>query len=89
QEIDLTGYAAPALEILKNHRPGDTPVIMASNLGRPKETLAICPLRDFDPEVVDMLTIVIVGSSATRAFTRGDGRTHAYTPRGYAAKREN
>jgi len=84
-----TEHLSKALEILKNHRPGDTPVIMASNLGRPKETLAICPLRDFDPEVVDMLTIVIVGSSATRTFTRGDGRAHAYTPRGYAAKREN
>jgi cobalt-precorrin 5A hydrolase/precorrin-3B C17-methyltransferase len=32
-----------------------------------------------------MLTIVIIGSSASRAFQRGSG-TVAYTPRGYAAK---
>jgi cobalt-precorrin 5A hydrolase/precorrin-3B C17-methyltransferase len=88
RSLRRTEHLSKALEILKSHRPGDTPVIVASNLGRPKETLVITPLRDFDPEVVDMLTIVIVGSSATRAFTRGDGRTHAYTPRGYAAKRE-
>ena len=33
-----------------------------------------------------MLTIVLIGASTSRAFTRGDGRTVAYTPRGYAAK---
>ena len=33
-----------------------------------------------------MLTLVMVGSSQSSSFTRGDGRTYAYTPRGYAAK---
>jgi cobalt-precorrin 5A hydrolase/precorrin-3B C17-methyltransferase len=35
-----------------------------------------------------MLTIVLIGSSTSRAFVRGDGRTVAYTPRGYARKAE-
>ena len=35
-----------------------------------------------------MLTLVMVGSSQSKSFTRGDGRTYAYTPRGYAKKRE-
>ena len=33
-----------------------------------------------------MLTIVLIGSSASRAFKRGDGHVVAYTPRGYARK---
>jgi cobalt-precorrin 5A hydrolase/precorrin-3B C17-methyltransferase len=35
-----------------------------------------------------MLTIVLVGSSQSRSFKRGDRRTYAYTPRGYRAKHE-
>ena len=36
---------------------------------------------------VDMLTVVLVGSSETRRLARGDGGVWVYTPRGYAAKR--
>jgi cobalt-precorrin 5A hydrolase/precorrin-3B C17-methyltransferase len=77
-----------ALAILKAHRPADTPVAIASNLGRPEEKVAIVPLSELDAGAIDMLTLVLVGSSQTRAFRRGDGQTHAYTPRGYAKKRE-
>jgi cobalt-precorrin 5A hydrolase/precorrin-3B C17-methyltransferase len=77
-----------ALDVLASHRPPQTPVVVATNLGRPGEDARIIPLGEFDPNTVDMLTIVIVGSSQSRAFKRGDGRTYVYTPRGYAAKRE-
>lgn len=77
-----------AIAILKPYRQPDTPVIVASNLGRPEETVRIVPLKDFDTAVVDMLTLVMVGSSQSKAFQRGDGRTYAYTPRGYAKKRQ-
>lgn len=77
-----------ALAILKAHRPADTPVVIASNLGRPEEKVTILPLADVDAAAIDMLTLVLVGSSQTRAYRRGDGNTHAYTPRGYARKRE-
>ena len=43
-------------------------------------------LDGLDPETVDMLTVVLVVSSATRAVPRGDGGSWVYTPRGYAAK---
>ena len=76
-----------AIAILKPHRPDDTPVIIASNLGRPEESVSIVPLKDFDTQVVDMLTLVMVGSSQSKSMLRGDGRTYAYTPRGYAKKR--
>ncbi len=78
-----------AFAILKDHRLPDTPVVVASNLGRPSEAVKIVQFRDFNPDDVDMLTLVMVGSTQSRSLTRGDGKTHAYTPRGYARKREN
>ncbi len=75
-----------ALAILKNHRPADTPVVIASNLGRPQENVRIVKFADFNPDDVDMLTLVMVGSSQSKSIRRGDGKTYAYTPRGYARK---
>ena len=77
-----------AFAILKNHRLPDTPVVIASNLGRPEENVRIVNFKDFNPVDVDMLTLVMVGSSQSKSFARGDGKTYAYTPRGYARKRE-
>jgi cobalt-precorrin 5A hydrolase/precorrin-3B C17-methyltransferase len=77
-----------AIAILRNRRPPETPVVIASNLGRPDEKVNIVALAKFDPDEVDMLTLVMVGSSQSKSFTRGDGATRAYTPRGYASKRE-
>lgn len=80
-----TQLAFAKAELLK-HRPAGTPVVLATNLGRPGETVRILPLADLGVEDVDMLTVVIVGSTQTRAFATGDARPHAYTPRGYADK---
>lgn len=80
---------AHARDVLLGHRPPDTPVILATNLGRDGETVRIVPLADLDIDTVDMLTVVIVGSSQTRTVRAGDGRDWVYTPRGYAAKPES
>ena len=77
-----------AFEILKPYRHDNTPVIVATNLGRPEEIVRIRKFCDFNPQEVDMLTLVMVGSTQSKAFTRGDGKTYAYTPRGYAKKME-
>ena len=77
---------AAAKEILLRHRPPDTPVVLARNLGREGETVAVVTLGDLKIEDVDMLTLVIVGSSTTRAVQRPDGGVWVYTPRGYAKK---
>ncbi len=77
-----------AFEILKPYRNPDTPVLIATNLGRSEENVRIRKFSEFNPEEVDMLTLVMVGSSQSKAFKRGDGRTYAYTPRGYAKKME-
>ncbi len=78
-------HAAKA--ILSEHRPADTPVIVARNLGRDDENVQIMPLVDLDPEKVDMLTLVMVGSSESKITTTNSGlKKWAYTPRGYAGK---
>ncbi|HHS82575.1 MAG TPA: precorrin-3B C(17)-methyltransferase [Devosia sp.] len=75
-----------AISIFREFRPPTTPVVVASRLGRPGETVVTVPLSRFDPSRVDMLTIVLVGAFGSRMFARGDGSCCAYTPRGYAAK---
>lgn len=74
-----------ARTILLEHRPITTPVIIARNLGRDDEAITITTLGDFEPEMVDMLSLVMVGNSETKAVVRG-GRNIVYTPRGYAKK---
>ena len=72
--------------VLLDHRPENTPVILATNLGREGEQVRIVPLAELDINDVDMLTVVIVGSSETTTVDTGDGKTWVYTPRGYSAK---
>ncbi len=77
---------AYAKDVLLNHRPADTPVILATNLSREGEMVRVVPLSKLQVDDVDMLTVVIVGSSETRVVKTGDGKEWVYTPRGYAAK---
>ena len=72
--------------VLLEHRPNNTPVILATNLGREGELVRVVPLAELDINEVDMLTVVIVGSSETTTVDTGDGKTWVYTPRGYSAK---
>jgi cobalt-precorrin 5A hydrolase/precorrin-3B C17-methyltransferase len=81
-----TWQLATARDILLGARPGTTPVVIARNLGRDGETVRATTLAALDPAEIDMLTVVLVGSSETRALATGDGRTRVYTPRGYAGK---
>ncbi|MEX0695177.1 MAG: precorrin-3B C(17)-methyltransferase [Rhodospirillales bacterium] len=76
---------AKAREILLQCRPSETPVVLARNLGRVEEDVRVITLGALDVDMVDMLTLVLVGSSATRHITRGV-REWVYTPRGYADK---
>jgi len=77
-------HLARAREILLASRSPETPVALARNLDREGENLAVTTLGMLDPDQVDMLTLVLIGSSATRRV--GD-RALLYTPRGYAQKR--
>ncbi|WP_285402298.1 hypothetical protein [Pseudomonas sp. MEJ086] len=50
---------------------------------RPAEALRVLDLGELTPDMVDMRTLVIIGSSQTRRFPRGDGGEWVYTPRSY------
>lgn len=76
---------AEARDILLAHRPADTPVMLASSLGRPEEHLRYRRLDALDVDEVDMLTVVLVGSSHSRLAQLGEG-PRMFTPRGYARK---
>ncbi|WP_412049562.1 precorrin-3B C(17)-methyltransferase [Hoeflea sp. Naph1] len=75
-----------ARDKLLEHRPASTPVILATNLGREGELIRIVPLGSLNVDDVDMLTVVVVGSSNSTTVTTGDGKAWVYTPRGYARK---
>jgi cobalt-precorrin 5A hydrolase / precorrin-3B C17-methyltransferase len=76
---------AAARDILLRARPAETPVVLARNLGREGESIDVITLAELTPDAVDMLTLVLIGSSHTRRIQRGGGRW-VYTPRGYASK---
>jgi cobalt-precorrin 5A hydrolase/precorrin-3B C17-methyltransferase len=65
-------------EILLGHRPPDTPVGIVKDAYRPTQQVTLTDLTSLRTEDVDMLTIVVVGSSQTRLAA---GRM--VTPRGY------
>lgn len=75
-----------ALELARARRAAATPVIVARNLGRAGERVEVTTLGALAPERVDMLTTVLIGASATRAFPLGDGAERVYTPRGYEVR---
>jgi cobalt-precorrin 5A hydrolase/precorrin-3B C17-methyltransferase len=64
-------------EILLRHRPPDTPVGIVKDAYRPTQQIILTDLASLRPEDVDMLTIVLFGSSQTRVVA---GRM--VTPRG-------
>jgi cobalt-precorrin 5A hydrolase/precorrin-3B C17-methyltransferase len=76
---------AEARDILLKHRPADTPVMLASNLGRPTENIRYRRLDELQVDEVDMLTVVLVGSSNSRLAQLGEG-PRMFTPRGYARR---
>ncbi|MFJ8464678.1 precorrin-2 C(20)-methyltransferase [Streptomyces swartbergensis] len=78
-----TWQVGKAREMLLEHRAPDTPVVVARDVGGTGERVRIVRLADLDPAEVDMRTILLVGSSQTRAVRRGDGEEIVWTPRRY------
>ncbi|MDD2060189.1 precorrin-3B C(17)-methyltransferase [Pseudomonas sp. GD03860] len=75
-----------ALEIVRQHRTAQTPVVLGRDIGRPGQTLRVVSLGDLQPEMVDMRTMVLVGSSTTCQFARANAEPWVYTPRWYPAQ---
>lgn len=72
-----------ALAIIAEHRGPDTPIAAVAQAERPQQHVHMSTLAEFQPEWVDMNTIVVVGSMTTRFALSGDGRQVIVTPRDY------
>ncbi|MDD7970787.1 precorrin-3B C(17)-methyltransferase [Roseinatronobacter alkalisoli] len=71
---------ARVLEILRDCCDEDRPVLFARAVSTPEEALRIVPLGRARPDMADMRTMVIVGSSLTRIVETPRGPV-LYTPR--------
>jgi len=74
-------HLAGALACAARHRRPETPVGMVKNAYRPNQEIRVSRLAQADADWADMLTLVLVGNSASRMAA---GRI--LTPRGYAGK---
>ena len=58
-------------------------VVVGRDVGGPGERVDVVALADLDPAMVDMRTLLIVGSSATQVSHDGAGPPVVFTPRRY------
>lgn len=73
---------AKTLEILNQECADSRPILFCRNVSRPDQTITCLPLNEATPDMADMRTLVIVGTSHTRIITR-QGAPIIYTPRYY------
>jgi precorrin-3B C17-methyltransferase len=76
-----------AFDLLRRLKAQATPVAFARAVGRADEALTLTTLGEADTRLVDMATLVVVGSSETRFIARDGGRAWMVTPRSYGSAR--
>ena len=79
---ERTWQLAAAKKILMEHRKPDTPVVLGRNLGRKGEEVQVTTLKELEPALADMRTVIIIGSSHTRQIQQ-DHNIWVYTSRRY------
>lgn len=67
-----------AQTIFQQYRPGTTPIALVRSAYRPDETIRLTTLAEFNPEWVDMFTLVLIGNSSSCQYQHW-----LITPRGY------
>ena len=67
------------IELFLKDRSPDTPVGFVRQAGRDEQEIKVTTLGKFNPEEIDMFTIVIIGNSQSYIFDE----KHIVTPRGY------
>lgn len=68
------------LAVLRETCEPERVVIFARAVSTPDEAIRVVALKDATPDMADMRTVVLVGSSRTRVIPR-DGAPFVYTPR--------
>ncbi|HUO55634.1 MAG TPA: precorrin-3B C(17)-methyltransferase [Rhodoblastus sp.] len=76
-----------AFGLLRGLKSGATPVALARAVGRPDERILLGDLATIDPGLIDMATLVLIGSSETRFIARPNEKPWMLTPRSYGAGR--
>jgi precorrin-3B C17-methyltransferase len=76
-----------AFELLRALKAATTPVAFARAVGRADEKLTLMTLAEADTSVVDMATLIIIGSNETRFIQRDGAPAWMLTPRAYGACR--
>ncbi len=71
-------YLRESIDIIRKHRDGTTPIAVVKNALRDGQEVSISTLDTFDENIVDMMSIVIIGNS--QSYVK-DGKF--ITPRGY------
>ncbi|MDB9308970.1 precorrin-3B C(17)-methyltransferase [Aphanizomenon sp. CS-733/32] len=79
---ERTWQLAAAKKILMEYRKPDTPVVLGRNLGRKGEEVKVTTLKELEPALADMRTVIIIGSSHTRQIQQ-DHNIWVYTSRRY------
>ncbi len=79
-----TWQVSAVRDLLLRHRGPGTPVVVGRSVGRAGEQVSVTTLGELDPAGVDMSTLLIIGSSTTRAVER-HGQVAVFTPRHYRA----
>lgn len=75
-------YLRECVDIIKEFRGDGTPIAVVRNALREGESKEIFTLKDFNDEVVDMFSIVIIGNS--KSYIK---EGYFITPRGYKIKK--
>ncbi|WP_415321983.1 precorrin-3B C(17)-methyltransferase [Clostridium perfringens] len=75
-------YLRECVDIIKEFRGDETPIAVVRNALREGESKEIFTLKDFNDEVVDMFSIVIIGNS--KSYIK---EGYFVTPRGYKIKK--
>ena len=82
------------VELFLQQRSADTPVGYVRQAGRDEQEIKVTTLGEFDPEEVDMFTVILIGNSQSYIYSpssaltgtspqAGEESRHIITPRGY------
>ena len=70
-------------ELLLQHKAPETHVLLAKNVGREGEETHFTTLSDLDTDMINMRTMLIIGSSKTKLIQGPSDTQLLYTPRDY------
>lgn len=74
--------------LLLETKAPETIVLLAKNIGRDGEETIFTTLKDLNTDLIDMRTLVIIGSSKTRLINGPNEKQLIYTPRSYESAEE-